>query len=201
MAKRIFSSPKTYSAAALVTVSDRNTFESQNIDYLASPPAAVLQSDYSGDLSIPEEIWTKLPLTLRVESGVVDSFDSDDGHASASGQLTVREGGLYFIQCQAAFEGASDEAGNWLSIWRVGQDGAPDEMLVRNTNQNEANFGSDTHVGMLVRLAEDDILEARVKHWGSGPRTIRNREFVAGAAGNVPPAEMGLIRIRRDDFT
>ena len=194
MAKRFFTTPKTYSASGLVSASDRNTFESQNIDYLANPPTVGLQTDHEGDVKVTELRWHTLDMVLRTQSGVTDSFDSDDGHATGAGRITVQEAGLYYLVAQIAYESDSTEVGRELAVFKVGEDGAPDEVIARDTHQNEASFGSDCNIAVMVRLAEGDVLEARTKHSGTEAKIVRNRP------DNVTPGEFQLIRLRGDDF-
>lgn len=189
---RPWRTPRTYSVTTRVSVTDRNVYERDNLNYLYHVPTAKCVADTEiGHQSVQPQTWTPLSNCIGSTSPAHDS----GGLITGPARITVPETGKYWVQAQATWHDHATAAGKLIGIWKVAAEG--DTLLVYSSQQNNANKGAGTNVVGTLSLTLGDVLEARVYNIvvaEVGAYLIRN-------ASSYTPAEVSILRLRGADET
>lgn len=156
-----WASPKTYSASKVVSVVDRNVYESSNLTYLYEVPACEIKATPDAEQSaqgVSALVYTKVENMTTVAYDTEDT-GNNDGMAQ-NGTLVIPEAAGWLVVAKASFENLTGNATFKLGVF-------VNDVLDQRLEQavyNQSTAGADLHVAHIVNLDVGDVLDIRVTH-------------------------------------
>lgn len=187
MTKGIYTTPKTYSATTFVSVSDRNVYESGNVEYLHEIPACELKATADGaqsPQSISPLIWTKTEPMTTVTFDTEDT-GNNDGMAQA-GTIVVPETAAYLVGGRVKWDAIS-------AVLNVGVAAfVNDDLQVQLVSETtvDSGFGADLALSHVVHLTKNDVVDLRVRHTHTAAHTLLR------SLDDDSPARLTVVRVR-----
>ena len=151
----VWTEPKTYSAGQMVTASDKNTYESGNLEYLHDTPACELRASISPGVGTSDQEVIPVADVWTSPKGMTAVFDTDS--MAQNGTIVIPEAGCYLVVGRVYWAYIFDTKTAHLGVF-------VDDKVDTRLLMSLIDPWRGMYVACFLRLAKDQVLQLMVKH-------------------------------------